>query len=95
MPRPWPSCAPSIRPGNIGHHESALIVASTDHAQVRLERGERIIGDLGPGRRDARDQRGFAGVRKADQPDVGQQFQFEAQAFRSSPGLPSSCSVGA
>jgi hypothetical protein len=43
--------------------------------------GERVIGDFGPGGGDARDKRGFSGVRKTDQADIGQQLQLQAQAF--------------
>ena len=52
-----------------------------DHAQVRFQRGEGVIGDLGPRGGDARNQRGFAGVGKADQAHVGQQLQLQAQAL--------------
>ena len=65
--------------GNIGDDEGRVIIVRAHDAQVRLERGERIIGDLGLGGRDARDQRRFAGVRKSDQPDIGQQLQFQPQ----------------
>ena len=81
-PGPRPRCAPSIRPGHVGHHEGLLVrlLAHRDHAEVRLEGGEGIIGDLGPGGGDARDQRGLAGVGIADQAHVGQQLQFQAIA---------------
>jgi hypothetical protein len=52
-----------------------------DDAEVRLDRGEGVIGDLGAGGGDARDEGGFSGVRKADQTDIGEQFQLEAQAL--------------
>ena len=44
-----------------------------------VERGERIVGDLRPRGGDARDHRRLAGVREADQPDVGQQLQLRAE----------------
>ena len=44
-----------------------------------LERGERVVGDLGLGRRDAADERALAGVREADERDVGHELQLEAQ----------------
>ena len=80
MPRPWPRCAPSISPG-ISATTKLRIVVHLHHAQIGLERGERIVGDLGPRRGDARDQGGFAGVGKSDQPHVGQQLQFQPQAL--------------
>ena len=41
--------------------------------------GERIVGDLGPGPRDAAQERALAGVRLADQADVGDHLQLEPQ----------------
>ena len=41
--------------GDVGEHE--LVVAEAHHAEVRLERGERVVGDLGLGRAHRRDQR--------------------------------------
>ena len=65
---------------NIGDDERPVIaVVGGDDAQVRLERGEGVIGDLGPRGRDARNQRGLAGVRETDQSDIGQQLQLEAE----------------
>ena len=50
---PRPSLAPSIRPGDVGHDELGAVVEAHD-AEVGLERGERVVGDLGLGGRDAR-----------------------------------------
>ena len=49
-----------------------------DRAQVRHQRRERIVGDLGAGGGDARDQRRLADVGEAEQPDVGEQLELEA-----------------
>ena len=38
-----------------------------------------IVGDLRPRRRDARDQRRLAGVREADQADVGEQLELQRE----------------
>ena len=67
--------------GNIRDDEAGVIrrFAYDDHAEVGLQRGERIVGDLGTRRRDARDQRAFAGVGIADEPDIGQQPEFQPQ----------------
>src|SRR5205823_2971005 len=48
-------------------------------AEVGLERGERVVGDLGLGPRDARDQRALARVGEADEGDVGHELELEAE----------------
>src|SRR5262249_9446163 len=71
----------------VGDHERAAEFATfatraairADHAQIRLERGEWIVGDLGSRRGDHGNQRGLAGVGEADQADVGDEFQSEPQ----------------
>ncbi len=71
--------------GDVGDHERAIVIAILSHAhdaEVRLQRGERIVGDFGLRRGDARNQRGLAGIGKSHQPDVGQQLQFQAQALK-------------
>ena len=63
-----PSLAPGIRPGT-----SATVkrhVARLDHAEVRHERRERVVGDLGPGGGEGRDQARLAGAGEADERDV-------------------------
>ena len=52
-------------------------VAQVQHAQIRLERRERIVGDLRPRRGQGREQRGLARVGQSHQPDVGDQPQFQ------------------
>ena len=39
VPRPAPSLAPSIKPGNVGDDEAALVghIADDDYAEVRLQ----------------------------------------------------------
>ena len=59
--------------GNVGEHEVALV--DPDHAEVGVDGGEGIVGDLRPRRRDRGEQRRLAGVGQADQPGVGDQFQ--------------------
>ena len=61
---------------NIGHDER-LVVTHLDDAQVGFERGESIVGDLGFGSRDHREQGALAHIGEPDQPDVGQDLQFE------------------
>ena len=64
--------------GNVGDDERSCPDRS-DNAQMGFERRERIVRNLGTRGRDTGDQRGFSGVGKADQADVGQQLQFEAE----------------
>ena len=74
-PRPLPWLAPGISPGT-----SAMVKTSDaggDHAQVRLQRGERVVGDLRPGRGQHGHQRGLAGAGEADQADVGDRLQLQ------------------
>ncbi len=61
--------------GNVGHREPRL--PRLHDAEVRDERGERVVGDLRPGGRQRRDQRGLARVRVADERDVSDGLQFE------------------
>ena len=68
------------QPGHVGDDEAA-IVAQADDAEVRGQRGERVVRDLRTRGRDARDQRRLAGVREADEADVGEQLQLEPQIF--------------
>ena len=53
------------------------VLGVLDHADLRLQRGEGIRRNPGPGPGQLRDQRGLAGVGKADQADVGDALQDE------------------
>ena len=53
--------------------------SSADHAEVGLEGGEGVVGDLGLGRGDPRDERALAGVGEADQRHVGHQLELEVE----------------
>jgi hypothetical protein len=72
--------------GNVGHDE-ALLGADTHHAQIGVQRRERIVGDLGLGVGDRGDQRGLARIGHAQQAHVGQHAQFQL-TFLISPGQP-------
>ena len=74
-PRPRPSLAPSIRPGTSA--TVYVVSPARDHAEVGDQRGERVVGDLGPGPRDRGDQARLAGAGEADQPDVGDHLELE------------------
>ena len=65
--------------GDVGDHKGAM-VRESDDAEVWLQRRERIVSDLGAGGRDHREQRALAGVRLAEQPDVGDELEDELEA---------------
>jgi hypothetical protein len=64
--------------GDVGDHE-ALEGFDADHAEVRVQRGERVVRHLRRRRRNSADEGALAGVREAEQADVGEQLQLEAQ----------------
>ena len=63
---------------HIGQHEGAI--TSLHDSKIGLQSGERIIGNLRPGSREARNQSRFAGVRKADEADIRQELEFQTKA---------------
>ena len=63
--------------GDVGDHEAAVHFHA-DHAQVRVQGGERVVGHFRRRRRDRTDEGGLAGVGEAQQADVGQQLHFHA-----------------
>ena len=65
--------------GDVGDDQRAPVVVGRDDAEVRDERRERVVGDLRLGRRDRGDQRGLAGVRKADDRHVGQELELDRE----------------
>ena len=74
--------------GDVGDRRPPLVLVAEVHdAEVRLERRERVVGDLGRRRGDRREDRRLARVRQPDQPDVGDQPQLEAEPA-SAPGSP-------
>ena len=60
--------------GKVGYGEGEFVgeVADLDDAEVGLEGGEGVVGDLGPGGGEARDEGGFADVGVADEAGVGE-----------------------
>ena len=64
--------------GDVGHDEVA-VAAERHHAEIRCQRGERIIRNLRLGRGDHRNQRGLAGVGKSDQAHIREQLQRQVQ----------------
>ena len=63
------------QPGDVGHRVGD--VAGADDAQLRHERGERVVGDLRAGRGHGGDQRGLAGRGVPDQTDVGDALELQ------------------
>src|SRR6516165_7583271 len=59
--------------GEVGQHE--LFVMQPYDAKLRPQGRERIVGDLGPGVRDRGEEGRLAGVRQADETDIGDQLQ--------------------
>ena len=59
--------------GNIRQHEFAAV--DIDHAKLRMQRGEGIVGDLRFGCADDREEGRLAGIGQADQACIRDQFQ--------------------
>ena len=64
--------------GNVGDDE-ALPAIDADHAQVRHQGGERVVGNLRLGRGNGADEGALAGIRQAQQANVGQDFHLQLQ----------------
>src|SRR5215472_4307715 len=58
---------------DIGEHELAPI--DVDHTELRMQRGEWIVGNLGLGCAHRGEKSGFAGVWKADNPGIGDELE--------------------
>ncbi len=65
------------QPGHVGDGEDLL--PRRDDAELRHERGERVVSDLRAGRRQRRDQRRLAGRGEPEQADVGDGTQLQDQ----------------
>src|SRR6185312_5277044 len=76
--------------GNVGDHE-ALIGADAHHAQMRLQRGERIVRNPRRGGGHRAYKSGFSRIRKTEHADIGQHLELQAQlahlAWRARHGL--------
>ncbi len=64
--------------GDVDHHERFEIRDAHD-AELRLEGGERVVGDLRPRRADDRQQRRLAGVGQTDHAGVREQLELQLQ----------------
>ena len=66
------------QPRDVGNHEAAVRLHA-DHAQVRIQSGERIVRHLRRGRRHRAHQGALAGVGEAEQADIGQQLELQPE----------------
>ena len=64
--------------GHVGEHE-ALLGTDTNHAEMRMERRERIVGDLGTGVGDGRNEGRLACVGHAEKTDVGEHLKLKLE----------------
>ncbi len=66
--------------GEVGDGEGlgVGVLADLDDAEVGFEGGEGVVGDLGPGGGEARDECRLADVGVADEAGVGEETEFEA-----------------
>ena len=80
MAESGPAARTLDEPGYVGDRRSPFVVLAEVHdPEVRFERGEGIVRDLGHGRRDGGEDRGLARVRQSDEPDVGDQSELESE----------------
>ena len=68
---------------HVGYGEGTLVGSVTDlnDSEVGLEGGEGVVGDLGLGGGEARNERGFTDVGKSDEACVGEEAELEAEVF--------------
>ena len=70
-----------MSPGHVGHRDPAIVggidLSQVEHPEVRLERRERVLGDLRRGRRQGGEQRGLPGVRQTDEADIRDEPQVQ------------------
>src|SRR5690606_18205081 len=65
--------------GDVGHHERAR-ARQPDDAEIRLQRREGIVGDLGTRGTDYRQQGAFSRIRFADKANIGDQLEHQLDA---------------
>src|ERR1051326_4482297 len=66
---------------NVGNDKRTK-VSEVNHAEVRFQRGERVVGNLETSGGNSRDKRRLARVGKTHQTNVREQFQLELQLGR-------------
>src|SRR5690348_4078923 len=62
----------------VGNHKRTKI-SEINHAEVRFQRRERVVGDLRTGRGNSRDESRLARVWETCQTNIGKQLQLELQ----------------
>ena len=60
-------------------HDEASAGSRGHHPEIRVQRGERVIGDFRPRRRNRADQCRFAGIRQTEQAHIRNQLQFQCE----------------
>src|SRR5258708_11164364 len=78
VPQPGTFRCSFDKPRNVGDHEAA-IDSDTNHPEMRMQGGKRIVGDLGAGRGDGANEGGFAGIRKSKKSNIGKHLQLELE----------------
>ncbi len=76
--QPRPGMSALDQAGDIGQDQTAAV--DLRDPQIGLQGRERIVGGLRTGFGESRQQSRLAGVRSADDPDVGQQAQLQLEA---------------
>src|SRR5581483_10658858 len=66
------------QPRNVRHYK-ATVLTDIDNTEVWIECRERVISNLGPGRRNGADQGRFAGVRQPEQADIRNHLHLELE----------------
>ena len=74
-----PGVGPFDEAGDVGHGEG-LLVPDGHHAQVGVLGGEGVVGDFGMSPGEPAEERGLPGVRFANDPDVGDDLEFESDS---------------
>jgi len=77
QPEPGSPVGALDEPRYIGNYERPSL-RETYHTQVRDEGGKWVVSDFGAGCGDLRYKRGFAGIGEADEADLGEKLQLEA-----------------
>src|SRR3989449_7316614 len=65
-------------PGDIGDHEAA-IDPDTNHPEIRMQGGERVVGNFGAGSGDGANEGGLSGIGKSQQSNIGKHLQLELE----------------
>src|SRR6185369_6032760 len=58
-----------------------IVTGESDHPEVRDQRGERVVRDLGRRPRDRADERALAGVGESEDADIRQHLELETHVF--------------